>query len=222
MATSAADCDEMLDWAARAGVHLQVGHVLRYSTALQLVKDLLEKERVGPTRAVALEFSYDAPEYRRWSGDPGLAGGGALLDAGVHCLDALLFLFDRPITARRAVLAPAREEAQVEAEAVCLLEMGEIPCLMQVAARGPYYSRLAIAGSRGALTVCNFAATWGTATLRIMSPGQADEYREVQVDHLYETQLRDFVGAVLHGNNSPSSSQAAASTIRLVEQLYRL
>jgi predicted dehydrogenase len=93
MAISAEQCDAMLD-AARAGDRtLAVGLQFRLFDSSRLVLELLDRDLLGPLRSFDLRLGV----ISRWPFRSDFflrretAGGGVLVDYGVHLLDLLLF-----------------------------------------------------------------------------------------------------------------------------------
>jgi predicted dehydrogenase len=83
--------------AKRAGVCVQVGFNHRYHPALQKAHELFESGVLGPLMFIRGRYGHGGrPGYEReWRSDPVVAGGGELLDQGVHLIDlARWFLGD--------------------------------------------------------------------------------------------------------------------------------
>src|SRR2546428_819603 len=62
---------------------------LRFTPVLARLRDRLAD--VGPLEYLVLTMRTDRPPHR-WLGDPGQAGGGVLLEIGIHLLDLIRFL----------------------------------------------------------------------------------------------------------------------------------
>jgi predicted dehydrogenase len=93
MARNVAECRAMIEAAERGGTKLCVGHNRRFRTNSMLAKRLMEKGVVGEvTRIHAEEGSTSdwarSPVYF----DPAQAGGGALIDVGIHSIDMIRWL----------------------------------------------------------------------------------------------------------------------------------
>ena len=94
MALSVNECDEMIDAARRASAVLAVGLVRRFLPEIQLAKTIIDSGVLG------LICSFEVREGRIYDWKPSSdfflkrkrAGGGVLVDSGVHVLDTMLFL----------------------------------------------------------------------------------------------------------------------------------
>ena len=89
------ELDSVAAAAERAGVLVRVGFNHRYHPALRKAQELLRAGALGPMMFVRGRYGHGGrPGYEReWRADPGRAGGGELIDQGVHLIDlARLFL----------------------------------------------------------------------------------------------------------------------------------
>jgi len=90
MARNVAECRAMIEAAERGGTHLCIGHNRRFRTNAMLAKRLMEKGMVGKITSIEAEegstSDWDrSPVYF----DPAQAGGGALIDVGIHSIDLI-------------------------------------------------------------------------------------------------------------------------------------
>ena len=99
MALTVSDCEAMIEAAEEGGVVLQIGYMMRFHPAHQLIKKQVDSGDLGTLRFVHLErttfidfLSADMPEHRKWFIRPEDSGGGALMDLGSHLIDLLLYL----------------------------------------------------------------------------------------------------------------------------------
>jgi len=224
MATNSFDCQAMVKVAQNLKLHLRVGHMLRYSPALQLARSWLQNGMVGEPRAICTFFHYDLPEKNRpWSFRQDSAGGGALMDAGIHCIDAIRFLVGDPVILLGAMTDPTLA-GSVERSAVCRFTAAGVICFVQVCSQAPYWSRLSISGTDGEIVIDNFAACWGMATVKLFAsqPGHAAKEVTVDVSMTYAEQIRDFADTVKRSEVSISATLDAAENVRLVEELYAI
>lgn len=95
MATTADECDAMIAAAERSGCVLGVGLVQRFSYAARLAKALIADGQLGGIHSYhmenGVEFAWPVASdymFRREA-----AGGGVLIDLGVHVLDQALWWF---------------------------------------------------------------------------------------------------------------------------------
>ncbi|NIA24516.1 MAG: Gfo/Idh/MocA family oxidoreductase [Gammaproteobacteria bacterium] len=102
MAMSVAECDQILAGAAEAGRRVGVSHNQLFYEPHRMLAGMLERGDLGDLRTIRARLAIGG-KYGGWRSDPAQAGGGLLMDAGVHrvyVLDAL----GGPITAVTAVM----------------------------------------------------------------------------------------------------------------------
>lgn len=102
LALTYADAKEMLDLATAKGLTLTVGSHYRWSDAIRAAKAQADAGFFGEIYAVRTVWHRRSgiPGYGSWFTRKDLAGGGALLDIGIHALDRALFLmgYPQPVT----------------------------------------------------------------------------------------------------------------------------
>jgi predicted dehydrogenase len=92
----------------RAGTVLKVGFRHRYRASLNRARELVRDGEIGRLIQLRARYGYGAkPEHQQaWRADAELAGGGALLDEGVHIVD-LFHWFGGPAQRAQADLQTA-------------------------------------------------------------------------------------------------------------------
>ena len=93
MARNVSECRAMIEAARSSGAQLCIGHNRRFRNNVSLAKHLMEKGILGEvTRIEAEEGSTaDWPRSPAYF-DPVQAGGGALIDVGIHSIDLIRWL----------------------------------------------------------------------------------------------------------------------------------
>jgi predicted dehydrogenase len=94
---TAAEATQLAEMAGRSAAPAQVGLVNRYHPGVVQVRSLFRAGAIGELRHARLEIlhgSYlDASRPISWRLQKALAGGGAMMDLGVHLVDMARFLF---------------------------------------------------------------------------------------------------------------------------------
>ena len=100
MAIDATECQEMCDLAKATDRALMVGHMWRYHEHVEWARSLIESGEIGePVKAKGFGVhAHWGPDG--WFADPDLAGGGALLDMGIHAIDTVGHLFGDAVPER--------------------------------------------------------------------------------------------------------------------------
>lgn len=96
MAMNVAEARTMEAAAKKANLALMVGHMWRFDREFLAVKALLDEGKIGTivkTKGYGIHENWGPTG---WFVEPELAGGGALVDMGVHALDSVRFLIGDP------------------------------------------------------------------------------------------------------------------------------
>lgn len=149
LALTVADAREMVRAAREAGLTLMTAQTLRFTPVLARLRDRLAD--VGPLEYLVLVMRADRPPHR-WLDDPSQAGGGVLLEIGIHLLDLIRFL-----TGAEAVEAVAdltqRHTSRVEDLALARFRLSNgISCHVEVSrVSGGRVCRVEAVGGAGQL-----------------------------------------------------------------------
>ncbi len=96
MATSAEEAKQMMDAAQKNNKLLMIGFVRRFGNDCKIVKDFVKDDFFG-------DMYYTKASYLRrngfpggWFGDKSRSAGGPLIDLGVHVIDLVRYIMDKP------------------------------------------------------------------------------------------------------------------------------
>jgi UDP-N-acetylglucosamine 3-dehydrogenase len=158
IALSLADADVMQAAATRHGTRVMVGFSHRFNPKVLAARTALLAGDIGRPHAARIRFAHTGPfpgwAKSNWFYRPELAGGGALLDMGIHAFDLVNWLLGVP-RAVSARLATLRKPIAVDDNAVAVLEIGD-DCLatIEVGWTSPAgFCGIELIGDAGALTV---------------------------------------------------------------------
>ena len=100
MAVSLADCDRIERAVRAAGITYAQSFPKRFDPINRELVELVQRGDLGDVTMARIRHGHYYgldPEFRKqWYCDPALAGGGALLDEGIHAADFLLWLLGEP------------------------------------------------------------------------------------------------------------------------------
>jgi predicted dehydrogenase len=120
LAPHASDCERMIEAAEQHGRILMTALDRRYRPQYRRIHRTIANHALGQIqRIIVREGSvHDWPSVSGFYTELGAAGGGVLLDAGIHSLDQLLWWFGEPVSLSYA------DDACGGPEAECRLELG--------------------------------------------------------------------------------------------------
>jgi predicted dehydrogenase len=223
MALTTDDCDQMIAAAAAGRTVLAVGLIRRFVSSIQWVKGLLENGALG--RIESFDFQeghvFDWPVtsdffFRRES-----AGGGVLMDTGVHVLDVLLWLLGDVASLQY------RDDSYGGVEADCVLDL-----TLESGARGvvelsrtrKLRNTARIRGEGGEVEFelpGNLVQVHPTSLLSVRVGGQqGSSLREQSYDDWFRLQLDDWLTAITTGSVPTVSGREGKRSIALIDACY--
>jgi predicted dehydrogenase len=152
---TAAEAKEMLDAVRAAGIMHAYAETEVFSPSVMKAREMIERGSIGRVLTVRSREAHFGP-HSAWFWDPQLAGGGALMDMGCHCIAAARHFVGKDVKPAE-VLAwgdTLFHKTQAEDNAVLLIRF-ENGALAQAevswSARGGLDLRNEIYGSEGAI-----------------------------------------------------------------------
>lgn len=92
MATSSADCQKMIDACRAAGKKLMIAYRIQYEPNNRLMRQMVQSQQYGPVKLIESVNGQTQGDPNQWRQKKALAGGGALPDVGLYCLNTTRFL----------------------------------------------------------------------------------------------------------------------------------
>ena len=213
-----AEADEMLAAARAAGVLLMTAHNVRFALPFVAAREAVAAGAIGTVTAVRAAFGHAGP--RSWSPssdwffDPAQAGGGALLDLGIHIADLVRVVVGDEVAEVGAMLTG--RPGRCEDAAVVLLRFGRgATGTMQaswMARPGPDH-QLTVVGTGGTLHV-------DSRTPLTLQPAKG-EARLVPLPDAVVDPYAAFVDAVTTGSPLPVTGEDGRAALAIVEAAYR-
>lgn len=213
---SAADFQRIREAQEASAGRVLVAENYHYKPLLQVLRELLEAGVVGDPLLLQVD-AVKEQETSGWRDDPGAAGGGALMEGGIHWVHFMAELGE--VEAVEGHVPPTSSGAERTSLTVFRYASGAVGTLaysweVPSPLKGLRLSR--IYGRGGALTFESnglFVFARGVGTPRLRLPG----FRDIAG---YRAMFRDLLSA-LRGAGDPSMTLAMAERdVRLVEQAY--
>jgi len=225
MALDTSQCDAMIAAAEEGGARLTVGLQFRFFDSTRLVKELLAAEILGPLDRFDLRLGVISnwPFATGFALSRETAGGGVLVDYGVHLLDLLLFWLGDWAEVRY------RDDARGGIESDCELEL---------AMGSGVAGRVEVSRTRNLRNTCRFTGRRATLELGIWDPdppitlstggsqqvlsGRALSGKKAGLDFIgaFRRQLEDLAGAIREGREPAISGREGRRSVALIEACY--
>jgi UDP-N-acetylglucosamine 3-dehydrogenase len=222
MACTTADVDEMIAAADASGVVLVPFHNTRFAAPFVAARDLVAAGRLGSLTGIRAAFGHAGPQvwapHADWFFDRSVAGGGCLIDLGVHIIDVVRHVTGDDIVAVAGLLdgAAGVENSDVETDAQLLVRLrgGAIGSIhASWSSKSGPDQQLTVVGDRGTLHL-------DTRTLLTFLPADGERER-IAVPDTTSTPLAELLAA-MRGERPPSVTAAdGRAAVAVVETAYR-
>ena len=217
-----------------SGLKLKYGFNHRYHDSIRDALEILHSGELGEVinlRAVYGKSQLITFDQTSWRTQRALAGGGVLLDQGIHLVD-LLRLFTGEFTDVHSFVSNSVWNHDVEDNAYALMRTadGKVAMLHSSASQWRHRFGLEITLTRGALTLAGILSgskSYGDETLTIARTSGDDrgdpeeETRRYDNDPSWADEVSEFADAIQTGAAIDNgSSEDALNTMKLVYQIY--
>ena len=212
MATTVAECDLMIGAARASGASLMVAHCWRFRDEVIAMRDRVASGEFGAlvaTRGYGVHAGWGPSG---WFTDAQLAGGGALVDMGVHAIDTARFLLGDPGPMRVcATVATRYGTYDVDDDAHLLISWSN-GATSEVES-GWWWPHLP-----GLEADTEVFGTKGYA--RIWDPQPPSEGYEHCTQSMYSAQMDEFLDAIAEGRYPRPSGEDGRIVMQVVEAAY--
>ena len=213
---------------------LKYGFNHRYHNSVQDALGVLASGKLGDVinlRGVYGKSQLITFDQTSWRTDRALAGGGVLLDQGIHMVD-LIRLFGGDFTDVKSFVSNRVWGHDVEDNAYALMQTndGVVAMLHSSASQWRHRFMLEIGMTKGAITLSGILSgskSYGEETLTITQRGENDmgdpheETMRYNSDSSWSLEVAEFADAILNGGEiANGSSLDALKTMELVYKIY--
>jgi predicted dehydrogenase len=223
LANTLEECDAMIAAAREAGVVLYYGEMNRTALPAMATRQAIEAGRIGPLVGIQATYSHwQGGEIlsTAWRYTPQLAGGGQLMDGGIHWIDLMLHI-GGPIESVSCFTTRFREELG-----------GEDTATLNVRFREGHLGTLFSSHAAAVwLPQANFIAFGTEGVLSMGGPGGAlllhhkDRKREPEVllkerGDSFATMTGHYLDTVLDGKPNPAPGAIGRENLQVVLAAY--
>ena len=216
MAPTVADCRQMIEAAQASGVLLEVAQCMEWTAPIVTARELLADGAIGEVISANISASFVARPNPRWrESDIARDGSGALVDMGVHAVDAIMRLLG-PVRRVGAVVGSRLPEYAGDVSATLLLEFAS-------GVHGTLQSHytcdqngLEIQGTRGRIWS---NAWWGrefAGDLHLQQGRDITDF-ELPVVNVYVPQIEHISACVVNGETPVITGERGLANIAVIE-----
>jgi predicted dehydrogenase len=238
-----AEAEQMVAAARKAGRILKTGFNHRHHPAIWKARELVRQGTVGPVMLIRAVYGHGGrPGYdKEWRANGELAGGGELLDQGVHILDlcrwfmgdfaeaiALTGTFFWDLGCLPDAAAKFPQGQRLEDNAFVLLRAKDGGIVQFHTSWTQWVNRFSfeVFGRAGCVAVEGLGGSYGTETLTVSRRRNEGGKPEQEVeqfagpDDSWRLEWQEFVSAISEGRQPLANGQDGLETMKLVSALY--
>jgi predicted dehydrogenase len=213
VALDLAEADTIAAAAATHGATVVVGHMWRYRDEVVALRDQVRRGvlgRVVRTHGFGVHAQWGPSG---WFTDPALAGGGALIDMGIHAIDTARFLLDDPEPVRvQASLGTEMRDGAVDDDGVVIVDWSNgTRSLVEFGWWQPHLG--------GLEAETDVFGTQAHARIWPGRPPVPDDYEHCSLP-MYAAQMRDLVHCCTTGADPVASLAVGRTALAVVRAAY--
>ena len=229
-ARNAKELDAVIAAQKRSGRQVRVGFNHRYHPAIRKAKELVDSSALGELLFVRGRYGHGGRlgYDREWRADPALAGGGELIDQGVHLID-LARQFLGELTRVEGHADTYFWDMPVDDNAFLLLRTaaGRTAFLHVSCTEWKNLFSLEIYGRKGKLHAEGLGGSYGVERLTYyrmlpeMGPPETEAWEFPGADESWILEMRELIDDI-RLNRAPSAGlQDARAVLEIVGSIYR-
>jgi predicted dehydrogenase len=228
---NATEAAEMRAAARDAGRVLKVGFNHRHHPALAQAHELTQAGAIGTPFCVRAAYGHGGrPGYEyEWRGDPDAAGGGELLDQGVHVIDLCRWFLGEFAEVAGMVSTAFWPVAPLEDNAFALLRTasGQTATIHTSWTQWKNLFRFEVFGRDGYLRVDGLGGSYGQERLTLgrrqpeSGPPAETKWRYPLRDRSWEAEWAELASAIADGREPLGGADDGYQAALLVDAIYR-
>jgi predicted dehydrogenase len=215
--------------ARKAGVVVKVGFNHRFHPALAKAHEIFAQGGIGPLLYIRGRYGHGGRlgYEREWRADPAIAGGGELLDQGVHLID-LARWFAGDFVEVRGTTATYFWDMPVEDNGFLLLETarGQTAWLHASCTEWKNLFSFELFGRDGKLQIDGLGGSYGVERLSYyrmlpqMGPPETTIWEYPGEDLSWHTEFSHFLECVIQGRPPSGGLGDAQAALEVVQKIY--
>ncbi|MHB8918163.1 MAG: Gfo/Idh/MocA family protein [Desulfocucumaceae bacterium] len=219
----------VIEEAVRNGVYVRVGFNLRYHPAIRKAKEIADSGSLGPLMFIRGRYGHGGRKGydKEWRADTDIAGGGELLDQGVHLIDLsrwFLGEFDEISGYAHTYFW----DMPVEDNAFLMLKTGlkQVAWLHVSCTEWKNMFSLEIYGRDAKLHVEGLGGSYGTERLTYykmlpqMGPPETTSWEYPFPDNSWQLEFEEFVRGIEEKREMKSNLEDARAALEIVHKIY--
>ena len=239
IAMSSEEGQKVVDYCESKGVKIAAGLMMRFGAYVQAMKKAVAEGKIGKPVSGFAQFTCWYPDTPgAWRQSKKIAGGGAMMDMGVHCIDLLQYILGSDVKQVAAFHDTISFQYEVEDSSMVMLRMENgCQCVVQSNFNIPDDAslwRIELFGDQGRLIGNGVIGQVDGGTLDALFLGEQGGYDaqqdkkdvrgesiEVTFGDCYEREITSFSDSILNGTPVEVPASQAVQVQRIMEAAYR-
>jgi len=223
------DVEGLMAAAAEAGRFVRVGFNHRYHPALRQARALVDAGAIGRLMMLRGRYGHGGRlgYEREWRADPARAGGGELIDQGVHLIDlARWFLGEFPTVDGFAATYFWRMPVDDNAFLTLRTASREAAFLHVSCTEWKNLFSLEIYGRDGKIAIDGLGGSYGVERISLyrmrpeMGPPDTTNWEYPQPDESWAVEFGEFLDDIRQGRSPVPGLDDAKAALTIVERIY--
>lgn len=217
MATSVAECEEMIQVCKDYNVPLFVAYYRREQEKFKKAKEIIDSNEIGEIKSFNYIYTSKTPTIdpnRSWLLSKDIAGGGMLYDIGSHMIDILIYLFGE-VEMATGISNNQNEDFKVNDVTSGIIKFkNNIQGSIQLSFNGSERrDELVLIGSKGTLKL----SIMSNDNLTIIKDDKTYEISFLDMEHVQLPYIKKVVDTLLGKDNYDSSGIYGLRTQEILE-----
>ena len=228
-ARNPAELEPVFIAAQDSDVIVKVGFNHRFHPAVQKAREIVDSGALGPLMFVRGRYGHGGRlgMEKEWRGNPYVAGGGEMIDQGVHLVDlARWFLGDFSEVVGRIATFFWQRPVEDNAFAMLRTPAGQVAWLHASCTEWKNLFSFEIYGKEGKLAIDGLGGSYGVERLAFhkmlpqMGPPETTAWEYPGEDKSWEAEWRHFLECIADKRQPSGNLEDALATLRVVQQMY--
>lgn len=214
--------------------------IMRFHNGHQQIKQLIKDGILGDIVSTRAQLTCWFPEMKdNWRQSYATAGGGSLMDMGIHCIDLLSYILDDKAIKVGGIIENRTFQYEVEDMASALIQMSKgAVCYIDAHFNIPDNAAkryLEIYGTKGSILANGTIGQDGGGEIMVTLSDQASGYNNQQermneekgykmsfeVGNMYAKQISSFSDCILNDTKPETTFDEAYTTMNVIDTIYR-
>jgi len=222
MATTPAECQQMIDAARKADRKLMVAYRCQYEPYNKEAIRIARSHELGPTQMILADAGFNMGDPTQWRLNKQLAGGGSLMDIGIYALNASRYLTGEEPTEVNAMMYTTPNDPRFKEVEENINFQLRFPSgiLANCSSSYGYFhqSHYRVMGTDARL--CMDPATWYSGLRLWIERGNEIDQRDLpEVDH-FATEMDHMSDCVMRNKEPLTPGEEGLRDLKIIAAIY--